>query len=84
MGASVGGGSVAGGGGFDFADMDIEGGLHKYVKKVQIDLLREIDNEAILAAYGIDVVSRPRAGTSQADRQDQGNSMLQAAVAAVI
>lgn len=55
MGASVGGGSVAGAGGFDFADMGIEGGLHKYVKKVQIDLLKEIDNQAILAAYGIDI-----------------------------
>lgn len=53
--SSVGGGSVAGAGGFDFEDIEIEGNLMKYVRMVQKGLIKEIDNEAVLAAYGIDV-----------------------------
>ena len=41
---SVGGGSAAGAGGFDFEDIEIEGNLMKYVRMVQKGLLKEIDN----------------------------------------
>ena len=46
---------MAGAGGFDFEDMEIEGNLQKYVRMVQKGLLKEIDNQAVLMAYGIDV-----------------------------
>lgn len=57
MAASAGGGSVAGANaaGFDLADMTIESGLQKYIRRVQVDLLKTIDNEAVLNAYGIEV-----------------------------
>lgn len=42
--ASVGGGSAAGAGGFDFEDIELEGNLQKYLKAVQKGLLKEIDN----------------------------------------
>ena len=42
--ASAGGGSVGGAGGFDFEDIELEGGIQKYVKIVQKGLLKEIDN----------------------------------------
>ena len=54
--SSVGGGSVGGqAAGFDFEDIEIEGNLMKYVRLVQKDLIKEIDNQAVLASYGIDV-----------------------------
>ena len=53
---SVGGGSAAGAGGFDFEDIEIEGNVQKFVKLVQKGLLKEIDNQAVLMAYGIDVM----------------------------
>lgn len=57
---SVGGGSVAGAGpanGFDLEDLEMENNLKKYVRMVQKGLLKEIDNEAVLASYGIDISS---------------------------
>ena len=42
--ASAGGGSVGGAGGFEFEDIELEGGIQKYVKIVQKGLLKEIDN----------------------------------------
>ena len=58
---SVGGGSVAGvnHNGFDLADIELEGNLQKYVRLVQKNLLKEIDNEAVLMSYGIDVNNIP-------------------------
>lgn len=53
--ASAGGGSVAGAGGFEFDDIEIEGNLQKYVRMVQKGLLKEIDNQAVLMSYGINV-----------------------------
>jgi len=57
---SVGGGSVAGAGpanGFDLEDLEMENNLKKYVRMVQKGLLKEIDNQAVLASYGIDISS---------------------------
>ena len=56
--ASAGGGSAAGAAGFDFEDIELEGNLHKFVKIVQKNLVREIDNRAVLEAYGI-VIGNP-------------------------
>ena len=57
---SVGGGSVAGAGianGFDLEDLEMENNLKKYVRMVQKGLVKEIDNEAVLVSYGIDIAS---------------------------
>ena len=53
--ASAGGGSAVGAAGFDFEDIELEGNLQKYVRIVQKNLVREIDNRAVLEAYGIKV-----------------------------
>ena len=52
---SAGGGSQAGAAGFDFEDIEIENNIQKYVKLVQKGLIKEIDNQAVLMSYGIDL-----------------------------
>ena len=35
-------------------DLEAEGGLKKYAKKVRADIMRELENYSILLEYGVD------------------------------
>ena len=50
-----GGGSINISMGFSFADNEIEPDVHRSIKKIQKDLLKQIDNYELLMSYGIDV-----------------------------
>ena len=80
-----GGGSVAGAAGFDFEDIEIEGNLMKYVRMVQKGLVKEIDNQAVLAAYGIEI-NQPDSPTRlviSSPINNPGNTASQLAIANV-
>ena len=50
----AGGGSVLGGGGFQFDDDEVGVDIVKSVRRMQKDMLKEIDNYSVLLSYGID------------------------------
>ena len=56
----AGGGSVLGGGGFQFDEDEIGPDIKKLVRRMEKDLLKEIDNHAVLLSYGIDVCEDKR------------------------
>ena len=51
----AGGGSVLGGGGFQFDDDEVGVDVVKSVRRMQKDMLKEIDNYAVLKSYGIEI-----------------------------
>ena len=54
QGHSYGGGGSIIGGGFQFEDDEIGPDVIKSVRRMQKDMLKEIDNYAVLLSYGID------------------------------